>query len=375
MSYYAFANKFKPSEDFELVSGKSSEVGAENAKDLDPADTPVASPKRAKLQHDDPNSPPEEGEEEAQPEDAKDSHPFDTPVASPKPATLQQDDAKVVGSPTEEGKEPSKPEDADEEGALPDEEDKDKDVVKVEATRATAAKAIRATPPIPVATRKVSSPVIERFVRKLYWSHYSLPDSYLLDGMPVSTWKMTHEIGLLSSSGKPVDAADLLTAEQDEIITDLARMMLTSAHAGVVPLVSFRGPDVLLACDTETFLVDSYERLRATSTLGPYQIIVRAKGLPFPPHFWLLRGLRPRTGFCDISAELQSFTTRHKRMFGEAQVVYGSFYRIPSLGSEAVFSGNILFVTDARTADRDPFYLPSCEETEPTRIDRPELPL
>ena len=261
-------------------------------------------------------------------------------------------------------------------GALPDGEAQKAQTVKSEATRTQSGGAAGTTPPAPpIAAPKVIKPTVERFAKRLIWSHYSMPDSYLLDGMPVSTWKMTHEIGLLSSSGKPVDAADLLTAEQDEIITDLARMMLTSAHAGVVPLVSFRGPDVLLACDTETFLVDSYERLRATSTLGPYQIIVRAKGLPFPPHFWLLRGLRPRTGFCDISAELQSFTTRHKRMFGEAQVVYGSFYRIPSLGSEAVFSGNILFVTDARTADRDPFYLPSCEETEPTRIDRPELPL
>ena len=262
-------------------------------------------------------------------------------------------------------------------GALPDGEAQKAQTVKPEATRTQSGGAAGTTPSVPpISTPKVIKPTVERFAKRLIWSHYSMPDSYLLDGMPISTRKMTHEIGLCSASGETIDAADVSTSDQNEIIADLAQMMVTS---GLVlrypPLVSFQGPEVRLICDSESFLLYSFEQLSTTSMLGPYRITIKARGLPFRPHFWTLRGLEPSTNHRQVSADLQSFTMRNRGFFGETRIIYGTFYRIPSLSSEAAFSGDVLFVTDAATIYEYHQTPPSCEGNVATRVDQPKLPL
>lgn len=221
---------------------------------------------------------------------------------------------------------------------------------------------------------------VERHWEKLLSSNYHLQDQYIFDDKPFSTRPMTHEFRLSPISD--LDQHDFFghidQVEQDAIIAAFVKKMCHWGIFETTPVITFNGRMMLVTCSTQSVLAASWKIFSsssssAESTLANYKLEPMCKGLPFIPRFWLLEGVPANANKKVVMVKLQSYANRNQVCLGKMQVAYASFYRVVRQGSKAVFSGNVLLVTDAVTIRaKSPTVMPGFYDARPVRVKKPQ---
>ncbi|SPO27302.1 uncharacterized protein UTRI_10419 [Ustilago trichophora] len=218
---------------------------------------------------------------------------------------------------------------------------------------------------------------VERHWEKLLSSNYQLQDQYIFDEKPFSTRPMTHEFRLSPISDLDQDEFffHIDQVEQDAIIAAFVKKVCRWAIFETTPVITFNGRMMLVTCSTQSVLAASWKIFSSSteSTLANYKLEPVCKGLPFIPRFWLLEGLPANANKKVVMEKLQSYANRNQVYLGKMQVAYASFYRVVRQGSKAVFSGNILLVTDAVTIRaKSPTVMPGFYDARPVRVKKPQ---
>lgn len=211
---------------------------------------------------------------------------------------------------------------------------------------------------------------VERHWEKLLYSNYQLSDSYIFDDLPFCTRPMTHEFSLSTIEGEFIASID--QTDQDAIIAAFVKAMCRWGIHEATPVITFKGCMMQITCSTQSILAAVWKILQSQTNLYRYRIEPACKGLPFVPRFWLLEGVPANADKTRVAKGIQSYADRNQRYLGQLRTAYASFYRVVRPGSKAIFSGNVLLVTDAVTIRaKCPGVMPGHHEARPRRIYKP----